>query len=315
MSAVADQLQYGDGRVVRLNRTTKMKTLLVPVGGSDADAAVLQTALTVAQPLGAHLELVHVRVDVVDAAVHTPHMGFARGAGLSKALDRLASRAATRVAAAERNARAFCARNGIALVEGRSTAEAPPSTVTARWLGDEGEAIERLLLHAHQCDLIVMARPTDLDGLPPDRLERLLLGSGRPMLIAPVGVAMRALDTVLICWRPTPDAAAAVAAAMPLLAKARRVVVVSVSEHGEDPAPSLGELAARLAQQNITAETHALQRMGRSTADTLLAATKTYGADLMVMGAYGHRRLRELLFGGCTQSALAAAHCAVLLVH
>jgi nucleotide-binding universal stress UspA family protein len=62
-------------------------------------------------------------------------------------------------------------------------------------------------------------------------------------------------------------------------------------------------------------EAQALQRGSRSTPDTLLAAAKTFGADLMVMGAYGHRRLRELLFGGCTQSALDAAHCAVLLVH
>jgi nucleotide-binding universal stress UspA family protein len=314
MSAIADRLKCQRWAHSRAQQDTTMKTLLVPVGGGDADAAVLQTALTVAE-LDAHLELVHVRVDVVDAAVHTPHMEFARGAGLSRALDRLASRAATRAAAAERNARAFCARNGIALVERRSPTEAPPPGVTARWLGDEGEAIERLMLRAGRSDLVVMARPTDLDGLPPDRLERLLLGSGRPMLIAPVGVAMRALDTVLICWRPTPDAAAAVAAAMPLLARAQRVVAVSVSEHGEDPAPPLGELTAQLAQQGITAEVHALQRGGRSTADTLLAAAKTYGADLMVMGAYGRHRLRELLFGGCTQSALASAPCAVLLVH
>jgi hypothetical protein len=61
-----------------------MKTILVPVGGSDADALVPETALAVTRPLSAHLELLHVRVAVADAAVHTPHLEFARGAGLER---------------------------------------------------------------------------------------------------------------------------------------------------------------------------------------------------------------------------------------
>jgi hypothetical protein len=75
-----------------------MKTILVPVGGSDADASVLKTALALARPLAAHLELVHVRVTPGEAAVHTPHVEFARGAN-AKALEGLSGAAP----AAERN--------------------------------------------------------------------------------------------------------------------------------------------------------------------------------------------------------------------
>lgn len=288
-----------------------MKTILVPVGGSEADATVLETALAVARPLSAHLELLHVRVSVADAAVNTPHMEFARGAGLSGALDELKARCERRAAQAERNVRDFCAAHGIEMVETPRLA----MSVTARWRRDDGQAVERLIFHARHHDLTVMARATAIDGLPPDRLEALLMACGRPLLVAPAGAPLRKLDTAMVCWKETPDAARAVEAAMPILATLRRVVAVSVSEYGEAPAEALDQLVRDLAWNGIAAEGHALERDGRSTADTLFAAARTHGADLMVMGAYGHRHLREVLFGGCTQSALEAAHCAVLLVH
>ena len=69
-----------------------MKTILVLVCGSDADALVLETALAVARPLSAHLELLHIRAAVADAALYAPHLEFARGAGLASALDALGSK-------------------------------------------------------------------------------------------------------------------------------------------------------------------------------------------------------------------------------
>jgi nucleotide-binding universal stress UspA family protein len=288
-----------------------MKTILVPVGGSDADAVVLTAALAVARPLSAHLELVHVRVGAADAAVHTPHIEFARGAGLSCALDALATRGQQRSVQAERHARDFCDSNAIEMVETPS----PARTVTARWRLDESEAMQRLLFHARHNDLIVMARPSGLDGLPPDRLESLLMACGRPLLIPAISAPMHALGIAMVCWKETRDAAQAVSAAMPLLAKARRVVVVSVREgSGERLSEPVDEVVRQLAWNGIAAETHVLERDGRSTSDTLFAAAGAHNADLMVMGAYGHHHLREVLFGGCTQSAIAGAHCPVFLM-
>jgi nucleotide-binding universal stress UspA family protein len=289
-----------------------MKTILVPVGGSDADAPVLETALAVARPLSAHLELLHVRVAVADAAVHTPHLEFARGAGLGSALDALHSKCQRRSELAEKHARDFCARHAIEMIE----TPLPAPSVTARWRRDEGEAMQRLLFHARHHDLVVMARPTELDGLPTDRLETLVMECGRPLLIAPTGVPMRTLDTTMVCWKETRDAARAVSAAMPLIAKARRVVVVSVGEDGgETPPDAVEEVVRELAWNGIAAEAHILARDGRSTADVLFTAVASLGVDLMVMGAYGHRHLHESLFGGCTQSAIEGAHCPVFLMH
>ena len=288
-----------------------MQTILVPIGGGDADAVVLDTTLAVARPLSSHLEFLHVHVAAAEAARHTPHADFARGAGLSSALDGLRTRAERRSAAAEHNVRGFCARHDIEMVE----APRPTRSVTGHWQRDEGDAMQRLLFHARHNDLVVMARPTGLDGLPPDRLESLLLGCGRPLLIAPQEAPMRALGTAMVCWKETRDAARAVSAAMPLLTNARRVVVVSVNEDGEAPLEAVHDVVRGLAWNGIAAECRILTRDARSTADTLFAAARTHAADLMVMGAYGHLHLREVLFGGCTQSAIEAAQCAVFLVH
>jgi nucleotide-binding universal stress UspA family protein len=288
-----------------------LKAILVPVGGSDADASVFETALALARPLAAHLEFVHVRVTAAGAALHTPHVAFARGAGLASALERLGDKAERRAAAAGRNVADFCARHGIETVD---TPRLAPS-VTARWRLDEGEPIERLMFHARRHDLTVMARATGLDGLPPDRLEALLLGCGRPLLIAPSGAPRHALGTAMVCWKETRDAARALSAAMPLLARAQRVVVVSVNENAGAPPDALAELVGALGWHGIAADTRVLDRDGRSTADVLFATARACAADLMVMGAYGHRRVREVLFGGCTQSAIETADCPVFLVH
>lgn len=288
-----------------------MKTILVPVGGSDADAVILKTALAVARPLSAHLEFLHVRVAAADAAVHTPHVEFARGAGLSGALDALASRGKQRSMQAERHVREFCESNGIEMVGTPRVAH----SVTARWRLDEGEAMQRLLFHARHSDLIVMARPSGLDGLPPDRLESLLVGCGRPLLVPPTEAPMHAVQVAMVCWKETRDAARAVSAGMPLLAKAGRVVVVSVNEdRGETLSEPVNEIVHELAWNGIAAEANVLDRDGRSTADALFAAARAHNADLMVMGAYGHHRLREAVFGGCTRSAIEGAHCPVFLM-
>ncbi len=207
-----------------------IKTILVPVGGSDADQAVFETALTVARPLLAHLEFLHVRVSagrpptIRRTSTSPAAQPFAT---LCRDLD---DTAATRAAEAARHVSEFCARWKIDVVDKPRASQA----VTARWRQEEGDALQRLLLHARHNDLVIMARAAKSDGLPADRLETLLLQCGRPLLIVPAKHPLARLDTAMVCWKETPDAARAVSAAMPLLTKARRVTVVGVEE-GDAP--------------------------------------------------------------------------------
>jgi nucleotide-binding universal stress UspA family protein len=288
-----------------------MKTILVPVGGGDSDDLVLETALAVAQPLVAHLEFLHVHVGAGQAALHTPHAAFARGQALRNTLSDLTQQADERTAAAARNVREFCARYNIEMCSERGTAEA----VTARWVQEDADALERLMFHARHNDLVVMARPTKSDGLPRGRIESLLMACARPILIATQHAPRPLLGTVMVCWKETSDAARALAVALPLLAKAQRVVVVTIKEPAEEPLEGLAAVARQLQWHGIEAETIALCSDGRSAAQLLTETAGQCGATLVVMGGYGHRPTHELMFGGCTQAAIDGADTPIFIVH
>jgi nucleotide-binding universal stress UspA family protein len=288
-----------------------MKTILVPVGGGESDDLVLETALAVAQPLAAHLEFLHVHVGAGEAALHTPHAAFARGQALRNTLDDLKQQASERAAAAARNVRKLCVRSNIEMREEPGAAEA----VTARWLQEEGDALGRLMFHARHNDLVVMARPTGSDGLPRGRLESLLMACARPILIASQRARKPLLGTVMVCWKEAVDAARALSAALPLLAKAQRVVLVAIGESAEAPVEALAAVARQLRWHGVEAETRALSTDGRSAAELLAATARECGATLVVMGGYGHRPTRELMFGGCTQAAIDGADTPIFIVH
>jgi hypothetical protein len=81
---------------------------------------------------------------------------------------------------------------------------------------EEGGALERVLFHAHHNDLVVVGRGAKPNGLPPDFLEHLLMGCGRPLLIAGPARSQMVTGTIMVCWRESADAARAVTAAAPL---------------------------------------------------------------------------------------------------
>jgi nucleotide-binding universal stress UspA family protein len=118
----------------------------------------------------------------------------------------------------------------------------------------------------------------------------------------------------MVCWRDTPDAARAVVAATPFLERAQRVVFVAIDESGTARA-DVEAAAAQFRWNGLPTDTQVIAAAGRPAADLLREAGQVCGADLVVMGAYGHSRVRELIFGGCTRAVLASADRPVLLFH
>jgi nucleotide-binding universal stress UspA family protein len=288
-----------------------MKTILVPVGGGDTDAVVFETAMALAAPLAAHLEFVHVRLSAAEAALHTPHIGFARGAALRAALDDLAQRARDRSLASAHHAREFCARHRVDLVEQPCAS----STVTARWREEQGDPVACLVRQARHNDLVVMARARKSDGLASDRIETLLMESGRPLLIVPHQTPRSLLGTVMVCWKETPESARALSAAIPLLGKARRVVLAHVGEGDDIGVDALDGVVRQLQWHGISAEPCLNSADGRPTVELLWKVAGECSADLLVMGGYGRWRSRELLFGGCTQAVIDGAGTAAFVMH
>jgi nucleotide-binding universal stress UspA family protein len=286
-----------------------MKSFLVLIGGSDTDDAVLETALAAARPLSAHLKFLHVRVGLDEAMRHTPHMDFAMGGALRSALHELEMQTHTRSSEAVRHIREFCSRSKIALGDAR------PQAVTASCLEEEGDTFERVMFHARRSDLVVTGRRHKPNGLPSDFLERLLLDCGRPVLIAGPTLAETVIGTIMVCWRESAEAARAVTAAAPLLARAKRVVFASVTERSGCAVTAINNVVRQFSSCGTPAEAYVIAPNGQPVQDLLAAAARVCAADLVVLGAYGHSHLRELVFGGCTQSFIHAADRPILLMH
>jgi len=119
----------------------------------------------------------------------------------------------------------------------------------------------------------------------------------------------------MVCWKERPEAARALAAAMPLLTRCDHVVFVTVPESGDGDADAVHDLVRQVAWHGISASAQVVPADGRSAAEALHAAAQSCDADLIVMGGYGHRRMREVVFGGCTQSALEAGDRPVFVMH
>jgi nucleotide-binding universal stress UspA family protein len=288
-----------------------MKSLLIPIGGSDTDEPLFATALAAARPFSSHMNFLHVHVGPGQAAVNTPHTGFAMGPALSNALRELNAKSQTRSIVAAQHFRDFCSESRVEICD------VPGSTkgVTASWHEEDGYALEQILFRARHNDLVVVGRAKASNGLPADFLERLLVDCGRPVLIAGSAPSPRLGGTVMVCWKETAEAARAVNAAMPFLQNAERVVVVSVAEDDDNPAEALTDVARQLAWNGVRSELRTVIPGGAGIPGLLSATAKECNADLVVLGAYGRSRMHEIWFGSCTQSVIRNAETSVLLMH
>jgi nucleotide-binding universal stress UspA family protein len=178
--------------------------------------------------------------------------------------------------------------------------------------GDLGGEVSRL---ARYFDATILQQPDPKDTDASDIVESVLFGSGRPVLIVPYIHVPAQLRTVVIAWDEGRPAARAVADALPLLTRADRVEIVSVTDAGGDrPLPS-EDMARHLARHGIKAEAARLVRGEVGIADTLLSHVADMDAGLIVMGGYGHSRLREIVLGGTTRTILQTMTVPVLMSH
>lgn len=163
--------------------------------------------------------------------------------------------------------------------------------------------------------LIVSARfgPTSNAARHADAGD-LILRAGRPVLVVPDRPATSRFNTAVIAWAETRECRRAVADALPILKRAKRVVVVEVASAPTDAQFQSRDVVAWLARHGISADQVIAQPNG-STAASLASIASEQGADLIVAGAYGHNRLREWTFGGVTRDLLLRDNRCALLSH
>jgi nucleotide-binding universal stress UspA family protein len=192
--------------------------------------------------------------------------------------------------------------------------------ILGEWRVDTGDVIGTLKLHARYADLTVVGQGVDLQDAPYDLAflpEELALGVGRPVLVVPrYGTFETVGERVLIAWNGSREATRAVHDALPILKLATKVTVLSIDPE-RDPQPRVpsADIALHLARHGIAAEAASTTGLDIGVGDLLLSRAADLGADLIVMGAYGHSRVREMVLGGATRHLLQHMTVPVLMSH
>jgi nucleotide-binding universal stress UspA family protein len=172
---------------------------------------------------------------------------------------------------------------------------------------------------ARTADLVIaLQTQSDWGGsLDVDIADRLALESGRPVLILPnAGSYPPIPKRIVVAWTDRREAVRAVFDALPLLQCADTVMVVEVDpEPGEEIADMRTALCTSLRRDGVNCAAETLKSQHRNVGDTLLACCERTKADLLVMGCYGHSRLREFVLGGATRHMLAAMTLPILMAH
>lgn len=194
----------------------------------------------------------------------------------------------------------------------------------AEWRDDDAGAFgvaDCVLEYARAADLVI-ASQTDAKWPGSDRLDvadRLIIESGRPVLVVPnSGRHERVGEKVLVAWNARREAARAVFDALPILQRAKEVRVVWVNPQSESGLAAdlpAADICAALARHGVKCQATEQERPRTGVGETLLAYAGDFGADLLVMGCYGHSRLREFVLGGASRHVLGHMTIPVLMSH
>jgi len=196
----------------------------------------------------------------------------------------------------------------------RAGISAEPLTISASLAG-AGDQFARM---ARRFDLAIVgqAQP-EASTLEEIIGETTLFDSGRPMIMVPyIQKAPLKLDNVMVCWDGSRTAARAISDAMPLLVKSGRAeVVIVTNERGKQDEIEGADMGQHLARHGVKVDVHRISGGDIDVADALLSHAADSGADFMVMGGYGHSRLREFVLGGVTHSIFRSMTIPALMSH
>lgn len=272
--------------------------ILVHIDDGEAMPGRLGVALDLAQRFGAHLTGVY-----VDPGIALPALMDVPVA--PNLIDELESEHQQRCENAERQFREI----------------AGHSDVKSEWRLAKGELADTLSRHARYTDLVIIGQEGADDqkmvigGLP----DSVVLTCGRPALVVPfIGAGKSLGKHVIVAWNGSREAARAVNDALPILMQADKVEVICINagEGEEDDADLPGaDLCLHLARHGVNAEAQSSVARDIDAGDLLLARAVDHGADLIVMGAYGHARWREVVLGGVTRQLLEQMTVPVFMSH
>lgn len=263
-----------------------IKDILVGVSNTTQGRAALDYAASMALAFNAHLSgTAFVRDLVIPGSV------FESAAAAYSAPYRQESEAAAKTAIAAFEER--CRRDGLAH---------DSTTLDGAMLG----ITDQLSRRARSFDLSILPQATpDGDDDETFLIEAALFDSGRPVLVVPyIQVAPFRLERVIVAWDGSRSAARAVGDALPLLSRARDIEIVTVTPDTKPAGVPAADMARHLARHGLKIELRSLTDNSIGISNCILSHAADRSADLIVMGGYGHSRLREFVLGGMTREIL-----------
>lgn len=278
------------------------KTILTAAAESQALSRTITAAARICAAHDAHLDILALGIDRMQAGYS--YMGLDM-ASVQGALER-----------AETDAREIEA----AALAGLA-AESPSLRAAVETLSVQSAALAQVIgRRAQFADLVILPRPygaTD-DTASEAILEAALFEGRAPVLVLPDDGHLSATpEHMVIAWNQSPEAMAAVRLALPFLrhAKTATICVIDPPSHGPERSDPGGLLCQMLVRHGVKAEVTVLARTLPRASDVLLRHVVDQNADLLIMGAYGHSRLREAILGGATRDILEQATVPVLMAH
>ena len=271
------------------------KTILVPIERHDLMRSTLETAVLLVRRFDSYIEGFALRLET-SAVFAVGDIGAVPIPGLER-----------EIAEHEKWCRSlfesFMQEHGV-------PCGAHASGLSSNWLENSSEGAPFVGSYGRVFDVIVLGRSERTTTL-----EAALFESGHPVLIAPPMPPPQMGTNVLVAWNGSTEQARAIAFAMPILKRARRVIVLTVEGGAAVPGPTVEQVCRYLQFNDVPARPLTVSLDGRLTGEAILAHANALGCDLLIKGAYTQSRLRQLIFGGTTRYILSHTQIPVLMAH
>jgi len=285
------------------------KNILVPFFNKDRARIAFHAAAAIAKSCKAHITAVHMRQSPSRPRVVYYPLGGAYPRGAEDAYKQAED---DNAAALHQLFGELCKDQAVGAAE--ISEHKASMGATASWRDEKGDILDRMAKTGAACDLIVAADPDEGGGADDSPLvEALLFQTGRPLLLCPAAGLARFPERVVVAWNASPEAASALSAGLPFLAKAKLVKLLTIKEPGREDVTT-DDIAATLRLHGIeTTQSELELEPGEDATGVLDKEIAEAQARLVVMGAYSHNRWRQAVLGGFTRHMLRKTNVPVLM--
>src|SRR5579864_4259936 len=282
-----------------------MKNLLAVIGDGNA-GSVLEAALLVARRFNSNIIGLH-SLTTEYAVVFGGEMGFSISSEVDRTLEREGHERRDQARGLFRD---FMNAHGVPIGPPAPGYNGP----SASWREEDGRQNAVVGMSGRVYDLILVEQPEKLASIAEATLEDALFESGRPVMMVPKTIGAHLGETIAVAWNGSTETALTVAVSMPLLKRAREVVVVAVGpQHMPEPGPTGEELAHNLEGHGLKVSLRTAYGRDKPMGESFLKEAMAAGADLLLKGAYTRSRIRQMIFGGATRHIIMESRIPVIM--